>query len=607
MQGVGARIGSLWGDAYGLTRDFAGFGGRRLGQAFALMIAGGLLEGVGLAMLVPIISLLAPEGSGHWQMVVTDMLVRIGFETRTGQLTAALCGFCILVGVRAAVLTARDRVIFDLTLGYVDARRQRLIAALAYARWSVLARLRHARITHTLSAEIVRLDFACAVMLQIAAAGIMLAVQAGLMIWLSPLMATVAVACALAGLVVLLPLSRRAAAAGQTISKFHFRMAGEAAQFLGGLKIAVAHDLTDAFVARVAADAAAMRVERDRQERFQNRVGVASASLASLVGAAMVLGAVTVGVPTITLVAALLLLARMTSPVWTLQANIQQLFAVLPAFTAVRDLTTDLGGGAAIATPLINDAVPRTGVRTVPRGGIRFEAVYFAYPYATAPVFAGLDVSIGAGEMVGLSSPSGTGKTSFVDLLTGLLEPDAGRILVGVGAGGNGAAAANSAAGSGTPLTPDILADWRRRLAYVPQDSYLVNATIRDNLDWGAGPRSDETLWRALTLAAATDLVMAMPAGLDTMVDERGIRLSGGERQRVAIARAVLRDPDLLILDEATNAIDVETEASVLAALRRALPDATIILLAHREETLAACDRVITFAPVAAGQPVPVV
>jgi ATP-binding cassette subfamily C protein len=100
---------------------------------------------------------------------------------------------------------------------------------------------------------------------------------------------------------------------------------------------------------------------------------------------------------------------------------------------------------------------------------------------------------------------------------------------------------------------------------------------------------------------------MAMPAGLDTMVDERGIRLSGGERQRVAIARAVLRDPDLLILDEATNAIDVETEASVLAALRRALPDATIILLAHREETLAACDRVITFAPVAAGQPVPVV
>jgi ATP-binding cassette subfamily C protein len=586
-------VASLWSDARGLTLDVAVFGGRRLGQALALMMAGGVLEGIGLTLLVPIISLLAPQGSGRWQVAVTSTLDQVGIETRTGQLAAALAAFCILVGVRAAVLTARDRLIFDLTLSYVDDRRRRLITALAHARWSVLARLPHARIAHILSAEIARLDFACAMMLQIAAAGIVLTVQVVLIVWLSPPMAALAVACALAGLMVLVPLSRHAANVGHKVSKFHFRMAGEAAQFLGGLKIAVAHDLADAFVARVAADAAAMRVERDRQHRFQNRVAVTSATLASLVGAAMVLGAVMLGVTTVTLVAALVVLARMSGPTRALQANVQQLFAFLPAFTAVRDLNVALGGlGLHGSATAVGAMAQVAGAQTVPRGGIRFEAVHFAYPNAPTPVFAGLDLSIGAGEMVGLSGPSGTGKTSFVDLLTGLLDPDAGRILVGTGAGRDGGEAED-----GMPLGPAILADWRRRLAYVPQDSYLVNASIRENLDWDGAARSDTTLWRALALAGATDLVAAMPAGLDTTVDERGTRLSGGERQRVALARAILRDPDLLILDEATNAIDVATERVVLAGLRRTLPNATILIIAHREETLASCDRVIVLTP----------
>ena len=560
--------GSLVADAKALVGDFVRYGGRRLGAALALMLAGGILEGVGLALLVPIFSLLAPQTGGRWRAMVVDTLSSIGLVTRLEQLAAVLLAFCLLVGVRAAVLSARDRLVSDLSLGFVDHRRLMVVTDLAHARWSSLARLRHARIAHILSSEITRLAFACSVLLQMMTASIMLVTQAILMILLSPVVALLMIGFALLGLVVLVPLSRRAADVGRSTARFAFRIAGETAHFLGGLKIAVAHDMADAFVAQIGEEGTQLRTQLTLQQRFQSRVAIVSASIASLAGAMMIFGAVLFDIPTVTLLAALVVLVRMSGPVRSLQQSAQQLFGVLSAFTALHDLKIDLGP----PVPITSGA----GAQSVRYGTIRFDRVTFRYPDAPAAVFAGLDLTIGAGELIGLSGPSGTGKTSFVDLLTGLLEPSEGRIMIG-----------------DTVLGPATLASWRRRLAYVAQDSYLINDGIRRNLTWGSDVRPDPDLWQALAQAGAADMVGAMPQGLDTPMDDRGTRLSGGERQRIALARALLRDPQLLILDEATNAIDIATEQAVIANLRRALPEATILIIAHREETLRACDRVI--------------
>lgn len=564
---------ALLDDARALVGDFVAFGGRRLWAAVILMLLGGLLEGVGLAMLVPIFSLLAPQASGRWRALVTDSLAAVGLVAPLEQLGAVLLVFCLLIGIRAVVLSARDRLVLDLSLGFVDHRRLMVVTDLAHASWSALARLRHARVAHILSSEITRLALACSMMMQIMMSGIMLAIQAILMIVLSPAVAGLIIGCALLGLVVLIPLSRRAADVGTSSSRFSFRIAGEAAQFMGGLKIAVAHDMADAFVAQIAEDGAKLRFQQNAQQRFQSHVAIASASISSLVGAAMIYGAVMLGVSTVTLLAALVVLGRMSGPVRVLQMNAQQLFGVLPAFTALRALRADLG------EPAPRLAGGEAG-QNAPRGTIRFERVTFRYPAAPAPVIAGLDLAIHPGDLVGLSGPSGTGKTTFVDLLTGLLSPTEGRITIGE-----------------QVLDADRLAAWRQRLAYVAQDSYLINDTLRRNLTWGGAPRAEADLWAALAHAGAADMVAAMPDGLDTAVDERGTRLSGGERQRIALARALLRDPSLLILDEATNAIDIATEQAVIGNLRRALPDATILVIAHREETLRACTRVITLQP----------
>jgi len=178
-------------------------------------------------------------------------------------------------------------------------------------------------------------------------------------------------------------------------------------------------------------------------------------------------------------------------------------------------------------------------------------------------------------EFVGITGPSGAGKTTFADLLVGLFPPQQGRITI-----------------AGAVLTGPVLAAWREQVSYVSQDPYLFHDTVRHNLNWANPQASESEMWQALVLAGADDLVRRMDSGLDSLVGEYGTLVSGGERQRIALARAILRRPRVLVLDEATSAIDVASEHDILSRLRALAPRPTIII-AHRAESLALCDRVI--------------
>jgi ATP-binding cassette subfamily C protein len=189
-----------------------------------------------------------------------------------------------------------------------------------------------------------------------------------------------------------------------------------------------------------------------------------------------------------------------------------------------------------------------------------------------------LNIAIEPGSFVGVTGPSGAGKTTFADLLIGLLEPQTGGITVG-----------------GTPLRGAAAATWRDHVSYVVQDPYLFRDTIRRNLLW-ASPQSSETeIWQALAVAEADALVAGMADGLDTVLGERGALVSGGERQRLCLARAVLRRPWLFVLDEATSAIDVATERKILERIVGLNPRPTVVMIAHRDESLADCDRILRF------------
>ncbi|HEX8623232.1 MAG TPA: ABC transporter ATP-binding protein [Allosphingosinicella sp.] len=206
-----------------------------------------------------------------------------------------------------------------------------------------------------------------------------------------------------------------------------------------------------------------------------------------------------------------------------------------------------------------------------------FAGVGFRYPEGRFDL-AGVNLTIRAGEHVGIAGPTGGGKSTLLDLMMGLLEPDEGEIRV-----------------DGRPLDAGSRPAWQAGLAHVPQAIYLADDTIAANIAFPreAAGMDRERLAAAVRAAQLETFLAGLPEGLETYVGERGVRLSGGQRQRIGIARALYRRPRLLILDEATSALDEATETAVLAALQQLRGDLTLVTVAHRATTLASCDRLI--------------
>lgn len=211
---------------------------------------------------------------------------------------------------------------------------------------------------------------------------------------------------------------------------------------------------------------------------------------------------------------------------------------------------------------------------------IELDGVSYTYPSATEPAIADVSLVIRRGESIGIIGPTGAGKSTLVDIILGLLPPTSGRIAV-----------------DGIDLSATS-APWKRRVGYVPQTIHLIDDSLRRNIALGIRDDDvDEDRIRAVLAAAQLQsFVSQLPEGLDTRVGERGVRLSGGERQRIAIARALYHDPDLLIFDEATASLDVQTEAEINRTINALRSIKTMVVIAHRLSSVKSCDRLVWLA-----------
>jgi ATP-binding cassette subfamily B protein len=211
-------------------------------------------------------------------------------------------------------------------------------------------------------------------------------------------------------------------------------------------------------------------------------------------------------------------------------------------------------------------------------GEIVFDRVVFRYKSAAAPLYDHFTLRIAPGERVALVGPTGAGKSTFVKLIQRLYDVDAGQILV------DGQDIAHVSQGS-----------LRRAIAVVPQDPALFHRTLSENIAYARPDATQDEVELAAKRARAHDFIGKLPAGYKTLVGERGVKLSGGERQRVAIARAFLADAPILVLDEATSSLDVETERQVQAAMEELMVGRTTIVIAHRLSTIRGADRILVF------------
>ncbi|MCZ6735459.1 MAG: ABC transporter ATP-binding protein [Planctomycetota bacterium] len=207
---------------------------------------------------------------------------------------------------------------------------------------------------------------------------------------------------------------------------------------------------------------------------------------------------------------------------------------------------------------------------------IEFANVSFTYPGSDRPAVDRLTLTIAHGERLALVGPNGSGKTTLISLLPRLLEPDSGRVLI-----------------DGTDISTVNLTSLRRQFGVVTQETVLFRGSVAENIGFGAAAPSREQIIDAARRAHAEDFVLELPNGYDTDLAEQGASLSGGQRQRLAIARAILRDPSILILDEATSQIDAESEAQINAALAEFCQGRTALLIAHRLSTVLNADRIV--------------
>ncbi|WNS80699.1 ABC transporter ATP-binding protein [Domibacillus sp. DTU_2020_1001157_1_SI_ALB_TIR_016] len=268
----------------------------------------------------------------------------------------------------------------------------------------------------------------------------------------------------------------------------------------------------------------------------------------------------------------------------SLVAFLLYLFQIIMPITSFAMFFTQLqkAKGATERIIAILDLPPEPGqdgiAMDIKNEPIHVDNVSFAYS-KEEPVLKGISFTAQPGDMIAFAGPSGGGKTTMFGLLERFYEPSSGEIRIG-----------------STPIADLSMASWRSQIGYVPQESAMMAGTIRENLVYGLADGktiSDEQLWEVARMAYADQFIRSFPNGLNTEVGERGVKLSGGQRQRIAIARAFLRDPKILMMDEATASLDSQSEGIVQEALVQLMKGRTTFVIAHRLSTIVDADQII--------------
>jgi len=547
-----------------LLADFRQFAEARLVLLGLLMIGGALAEGLGIVMLVPLLAMAGePSSLPPFLRTFTGAMP---LWTASQRFAAALLIFLGLMAVRALLLYARDVTMARLDTDYAADLRLRSVASLAAGGWTNASRVGLSGMQSILLTEIPRCIIATHQSQIAAVSATILLVQFGLAALLSPTLAGIALLIIGAGLAASWLLLKKSRSRGVAITLHGEQSTAAGFRLHANLKAALAQGTVPEFLREYGRSLASLSRESigfNRDHAYTRAAASLGAATAAV--ALMFIGHQWLHLPFAVLGTLLILFARMSAPAQALQQSTHLVAAHAEAFTAVEAVMAQ------------TDRAPDSASATEPLEWreLRMENACYTHPDSGFGIRSA-ELTLRAGEWVGLAGSSGGGKTTLADLAAVLLDPDEGRLLI-----------------DGEPLSNARLLGWRRGLSYVGQSEMTLDASVRENLLAGAQRHSDEMLWEVLELVGLAQRVGRFAAGLDTRLGDRGSGLSGGERQRLVIARALLRKPRFLILDEATNALDPAGETELLSRLRAIAPRPAVLLIAHRQAPLDLCDRVI--------------
>jgi ATP-binding cassette subfamily C protein len=545
----------------------------RFAWVVAVQVAAGLVQVVGVLLLIPLLGAVgvgSASGVSRWtQHLFGDVGLRPTLAT-------VLVIYVVVTAVSAALGGYQSVLSTRYRLEFVDHLRGRLYSAVAHAQWRHLMVLRQSDLLAALTTNVNWVGVGVLAALNIVVAGILVAAQLAAALRISPAMTGLAVASGIGLVVVVWPLVRRSRGLGAELVERTRGVLALATGFLDALKLIKAFGRERDHVEALNEAIAGARSAQISFARMSAVAGAVQGTLtAVLLGITVYVAVRVVRVPVSSLLVVAFVFTRVVAQIVSSQSNLHNVAQALPAYSQVTAVIAECQA-AEEAMPAASE---HGRERVMIGAGVTLEEVDFAYPGrgdGRTKALRGVSLELPATATVALAGPSGAGKTTVADLVAGLLAPTAGQVTVG-----------------GRPLTDGRLVGWRRSVALVPQEPFLFHDTIEANLRWARQDAEQCELWEALQLANAGGFVRALPRGLDTVVGDRGMRLSGGERQRLALARALLRDPQLLILDEATSSLDTENELAIRTALSSLRGRITILLIAHRLSTVSEADQIV--------------
>jgi ATP-binding cassette subfamily C protein len=530
------------------------------------LLVAGLLEGLGLGAIVPLLSFVLrgegePPPTEGFHAFVAAGFERLGLEPTF----EAMLGFvCVVFPAKAALLLLSNRRVGFMVAQVATDLRLDLLRALLRSRWSYYTRLPLALAPNAMASEATRAAQAYYYLAQLVTGYIEVAFAltvAALISWKVTLAAAAIGGVTVALLNIFVRMTKRAGLKQTLFLRSLVRQLSDALMVLKLLKATGRDELIGPLLEK---DAQRLNKALRRQVMSKETLRAIQEPILFLFGVlGLWLGFRKLGIDAAELVVLVALFGRTLALMNKMQRKYQDLVVDESALLAMRGMIESAAAEVEVSK---GDRVP-TLERAIELRDVRVG-------YDGAPVFDGLDLEIPRGSITAIIGPSGAGKTTIVDLVTGLVRPDAGRVLV-----------------DGVPLVELDLGLWRRSVGYVTQETLLFNDSIRTNVTLGDPALSDADVERALRDAGAWSFVSARPEGLHAPVGERGALLSGGQRQRIAIARALVCRPKLLILDEATAALDPDAEAAVWATVSDLRGKTTVVAISHQPALLGVADR----------------
>lgn len=510
--------------------------------AVTLVVA--LSEGLGFVLLAPMLGALGGMSEGG----VPEWLPRLAFAP-------LLMLFVGLVALRTLTELWRALIAQRIEVELVDGLRIRTMERLLHAEWRYLSQASGAGHRALVLGTVERAGRAVHLFADLLRLALGLGALAIAAFVLAPLAALALALSGAAIFVAFAPLRRRAHMLGETLGRRYEAMFAAVGETLAAMRVVKSLSREPHALERLGTSFAG---RRETERRFILDSGIAKALLQT-VGAGLLalfvwLAYARFAIPLATLLPLVAIFARAVPMFGQLQQAAQDWAHDRPAIEEVEALISE---AELHAEPPAKSEAPRL-TRSLDLRGI-------SLAYAEGrPALAQTDLTLPQGSITAITGPSGAGKSTLADIAGGLLAPDSGSVVL-----------------DGVDLSDGDRIAWRRRVAYVQQDPVLFAASLRENMHWGRADASDEDIAAALQAASAA-FALELPGGLDHIVGDTGQTLSGGERQRIALARALLRQPDLLILDEATSAVDPASELAIAKAVKHLAGQCTILVIGHR-------------------------